>query len=61
MPSSTVEDYLKAILKLQGPSDERVSPGAVAQALAVAPGPFPPLTVKGTQESKARGGAQQQS
>lgn len=24
-------------------------------------GPFPPLAVKGTQESKARGGAQQQS
>ena len=38
MPSSTVEDYLKAILKLQGRGEERVSPGSVAQALGVAPG-----------------------
>jgi DtxR family Mn-dependent transcriptional regulator len=38
MPSSTVEDYLKAILKLQRADDARVSPGAVSQALGVSPG-----------------------
>jgi DtxR family transcriptional regulator, Mn-dependent transcriptional regulator len=39
MPTSTVEDYLKAILQLQGGDDESlVGMGAVATALDVAPG-----------------------
>ena len=38
MPSSTVEDYLKEMLKLQGPEESRVSTGALAEALGVAPG-----------------------
>ena len=39
MPSLTVENYLKAILQLQMKSGEsRISPGALATRLAVAPG-----------------------
>ncbi len=39
MPSSTVEDYLKAILQLQGGErDQQVSMGQIATALSVVPG-----------------------
>ena len=39
MPTSTVEDYLKRIYLEQVHSDGGlVSPGAIAQALSVAPG-----------------------
>lgn len=38
MPSSTVEDYLKEMLKLQGPEEKRVSTGSLARTLGVAPG-----------------------
>lgn len=52
-PARTLASWLWGLRVVQG----------VRQALAVAMalGPFPPLAVKGTQESKARGGAQQQS
>lgn len=38
MPTSTVEDYLKAILLREGSGDDRVTTGQIATSLAVAPG-----------------------
>ena len=52
MPTSTVEDYLKCILKAeQARSDERVSTGAIAGALGVAP-----ATVTSMLKTLAAGG-----
>jgi DtxR family Mn-dependent transcriptional regulator len=60
MPTSTVENYLKAILVRSGDDDRPVSTGAMAEALDVTPGTITTmvksLAAQGLVEHQPRGG-----